>query len=159
MLPGRGPVLLCIVIGPVFSCLRRSEMTDAERVAVSQGGEPARHDEGSMSSQRPPPKPVPRVALAKKLATDKSSLSATAVADKLMPAIKRCYATLLAKKPAAKGAVTVSFTVNAVGKVEGATTDAFDPAMVSCVAPALTATRFPIPMSDYGEPRTARFTL
>jgi hypothetical protein len=103
------------------------------------------------------------VSVASKAAHDKSSLSAVAVAAKLtssyLPGIRRCYEELLRKRPAARGALVLDFTVNAVGRLDDPSVKTADDTLAGCVRGVMTSWRFPIPQSEYSEPRTARFTI
>lgn len=145
--PGIGPVLRCSIDGthgaPSYSCLR----------LVAEPADPS----------KPKPRPAPTVAITSKYAQDKSSLSAGAVASKLsaayLPAVRRCYAELLRKKPAARASLELDFTVNAVGKLADPKAKTGEDALATCVQTAMADWRFPIPQSEYGEPRNARFTI
>lgn len=146
-LPGLGPVLLCTKtdLGNLYHCLRLVEDKPAPPPA-------------------PPPQPQPpRVSIASHQAQDPSSLKSAEVAGKVAsayaPAVRRCYEATLAKRPGARGALTLTFTVNAVGKVEGVSATGFDPGLAACVKGAAATWRFPIPMSAYASPRVARFTI
>jgi hypothetical protein len=146
--PGIGPVLRCSIDGthgaPAYSCLR---------LVAEPAADPA----------KPRPRPAPTVAITSKSAQDKSSLSAAAVAAKLntayLPGVRRCYAELLKRKPAARGAIELDFIVNAVGKLAEPKAKTADDALATCVRTQMDDWRFPIPQSEYGEPRTARFTI
>jgi hypothetical protein len=144
--PGIGPTLKCTIgrdAGATkYTCLRRI----AEPVA-----DPAR------------PRPVAQISVIGKTAHNKSSLSAAAVAAKItasyLPAIRRCYTELLRKKPGARGALQLDFTVNAVGKLAEPRARTIDESLAECVRSAMVGWRFPIPQSEYGEPRDARFAV
>jgi hypothetical protein len=147
--PGVGPVLKCTVTrskhGSTYSCLRRIEEPPP--------GDPT----------PPKPSPVAVIRVASKTAHDKSSLSAAAVAAKLtstyMPSIRRCYEALLREKPAARGALVLDFTVNAVGTLTDPAARTAEDTLAACVHGAMASWRFPIPQSAYSEPRNARFTI
>jgi hypothetical protein len=110
----------------------------------------------------PPPPPPGKVAIASKEAHDPSSLTATAVAAKVQSAyaggVLRCYRDALARRPGLRGALKVSFTVNAVGKIDDLTVKGMDE-IATCVYKQAAGWRFPIPLSTYKEPRNARFTI
>jgi hypothetical protein len=147
--PGVGPMLRCTVAGPkgksVYSCLRRIDDPPVDALT--------------------PPKPrrVATVKVASKKAHDKSSLSAAAVAAKVtssyLPGIRRCYEELLREKPAARGSLVLDFTVNAVGTLTEPTAKTVEESLAACARGAMTKWRFPIPQSEYSEPRNARFTI
>ena len=147
--PGVGPVLRCTITRskrkPTYACLRRIDDPPA--------GDPA----------PPKPRPVAVVRVASKTAHDKSSLSAATVAARLsssyLPAIRRCYEERLRDKPAAGGSLVLEFTVNAVGKLTDPTATIADDTLAGCVRSTMTSWRFPIPQSEYSEPRNARFTI
>lgn len=143
--PGLGPVLMCTKEGKPgseYHCLR-------------------------LSADKPPPenKPAPRgrVSIASKQAHDPSTLTARHVAAKVASAylggVRRCYQAVRASRPTARGALTLDFTVNAVGKTTAIAVKGFNDGLAGCVAKQVADWRFPIPQSTYAEPRNARFTL
>ncbi len=150
--PGVGPALKCTATRSKrtssYSCLRRI-------------------DEPVAAVTPPKPRPVAAVSVVSKTAHDKSSLSAVAVAAKLtasyLPGIRRCYEELLRRRPGARGSLVVDFTVNAVGTLaDPAVTTAgkaTDDTLAGCARREMTSWRFPIPQSQYSEPRNARFTI
>jgi hypothetical protein len=137
--PGTGPVLLCTQYssGDFHHCLRLVET--------------------------PPPSQPEHVTIAAHQAHEPSSLRSRDVSLKIETtygsAVRRCYLAALAKRPGLRGTLTLHFTVNAVGKVEGFTATGLDAGMAACVKAAAAAWRFPIPISAYAEPRSARFTI
>jgi hypothetical protein len=145
-IPGLGPVLMCTKAGKPgseYHCLR-------------------------LFADKPPPesKPAPprgRVSIASKQAHDPSTLTARHVAAKVASAylggVRRCYQAVRASRPTARGALTLDFTVNAVGKTTAIAVKGFDDGIAGCVAKQVADWRFPIPQSTYTEPRNARFTL
>ena len=146
-LPGLGPVLMCTrpgKPGSEYRCLR-------------------------LAADPPPPperKPAPppgRVAIASKRAHDPSTLKAGDVATRIsssyLGGVRRCYLAVLANRPAARGALTLDFTVNAVGKTTAIAVKGFDDKIADCVARQVADWRFPIPQSTYAEPRNAGFTV
>ena len=153
--PGFGPVLLCTKQGldSQYQCLRFVEEPPAE---LPPAGGPA-------GKPRPQPPQAERVTISKTQTHDPSTLKPAQVTAKIsssyLSAVRRCYQTTLAKRPGARGALTLDFTVNAVGKVEGVSVTGFDTGLAACVQTAVTAWRFPIPMSAYAEPRAARFSV
>ena len=145
--PGVGPALRCTIRdearASTYSCLRLI----ADPVADAP--------------PRPAPKPWIRITGSR--AQDKSSLSAAAVVAKIttayLPAIRRCHAELVRKKPAARGTLQLDLTVNAVGKVTEPRATAGEDRLAACVRGGMADWRFPIPQSEYGEPRNARFLI
>ena len=146
--PGIGPTLKCTVArepsATRYTCLR---LIDEPGAAVA----------------KPKPKPAATVSIVGKIAHNKSSLSAAAVAGKIttsyLPAIRRCYSELLRKKPTVRGSLQLDFTVNAVGKLADPRAKTAEETLASCVAGAMASWRFAIPQSEYGEPRDARFVI
>jgi hypothetical protein len=155
--PGHGPILLCPELQPRgLRCLRRTQLDPKD----ARGADPLT---AGLPPPPPPPPPQPRISLGSKVAQDKSSLKADKMAARVASAyvngMRRCYRDLLRKKPAAVGTLKLSFTVNAVGKTEDAAVTGVDATLDDCVRGQIAAWKFPIPMSEYGEPRTARFVL
>ena len=158
--PGVGPVLICSLpakLAPTHLCLR---LVDDGTAIVRTPDKPPPPGEN-----KPPPPPAPpgRVSISSKQAHDPSTLKAADVAAKLASAylagVRRCYLAALAKRPAARGALTLGFTVNAVGKTTALSVKGFDDELAGCVAKQAVDWRFPIPQSTYAEPRNARFTI
>lgn len=109
-----------------------------------------------------PPPPPPEVKITRVTTRDQTSLAATTVRAKIARAylagLRRCYEQVLATTPDASGAATVTFTVNAVGKVSAPAVRSFERGLSRCLRARAAAWRFPIPLK-YAEPTTARFTV
>ncbi|MBA3538823.1 MAG: hypothetical protein H0T79_04285 [Deltaproteobacteria bacterium] len=151
--PGIGPLLLCrkqMDLKPAYVCLRLIVDSDSGTGMIDVVKEPA-------------PKPIPRVTLTRKLARNKTSLTADKLASKVLsaylPGIRRCYAMVVAKQPAATGTLAFVFTVNAIGKTEDIAVKSFDPTLTTCATKVAASWRFPIPVSEYAEPLATRYEL
>jgi hypothetical protein len=137
--PGTGPVLLCTDSnnGSSYHCLRLVEA--------------------------PPSSQPEHVTIAAHQAHEPSSLRSRDVSVKIEKtynaAVMRCYRAALAKRAGLRGTLTLHFTVNAVGKVEGFSATGLDAGVAACVKAAAASWRFPIPISAFAEPRSARFTI
>jgi fluoride ion exporter CrcB/FEX len=81
------------------------------------------------------------------------------IAGAYLGGVRRCYLAALAKQPRARGALSLAFTVNAVGKTTMITVKGFDDGVAGCVAKLVNDWRFAIPQSPYAEPRNARFSI
>ena len=150
--PGLGPVLMCTKQGKPgagYDCLRLFANKAPET--------------------RPAPeiKPAPpqgHVSISSKRAHDPSTLKAEDVAAKAassyLGGVRRCYQAVLARRPTTRGALTLDFTVDSVGKTTAISVEGGgDDGIAGCVAKLVADWRFPIPQSTYAEPRNARFTL
>lgn len=150
--PGLGPVLMCTregKPGSQYHCLR-----------LTANPPP---DSPPASPDSPPAPPQGRVSISSKQAHDPSTLKADDLAAKIassyLGGVRRCYQAVLAKRPTTRGALTLDFTVNAVGKTTAISVKGVNDGLAGCVATQIAGWRFPIPQSTYAEPRDARFTL
>ena len=158
--PRVGPVLLCTKVAQPeadYWCLRLL----ADRSAADLAS-PTDDDRGPRPPPPPPPpNPVLRVASAKAHVT--SSLKPRTVAHRISVVygaqLERCYKLVLARKPDARGMLNIDITIDAVGRVGKPALRSFDAGLTRCAGKLVGAWRFPIPQSEYAEPRTARFTI
>lgn len=76
---------------------------------------------------------------------DPSAIRATMATAQ--PAISRCYTATLAEHRDAAGRVVVRFTIDASGRVQGATASGMEQfaGLGACIVNAVSATRFPAP--------------
>jgi hypothetical protein len=109
--------------------------------------------------------PTGRVSVSEKSGDDESSLTPDAVLAKIMSAymagLKRCYKDYLKKDPAARGKVSLSFTVNETGRSVSnkASSGDLPGEVTSCIQTRMDGWRFPIPKDGDGEPTDASFTI
>lgn len=160
---GVGPTLRCMVrrADPAYRCWR---LASDEPVLPDREVAPSTQPGRGPSEPAPAQKRVgPRVAVASSRAENKSSLSERTVAAKIgggySAGIRKCYADLLRRKPSWRGPLQLDFTVNAVGKLGDVKARASDDGLAKCVGDAMASWSFPIPQSEYGEPRNARFVI
>jgi hypothetical protein len=178
--PRRGPVLLCRIderLRPSHWCLRDVlEGGPVRAAAAPPPRPPADPLAPAAAPRRPAPtgaadgagpperaRPAgPRVALVARRALDPSSLTAhqvASIASAQLGRIRDCYVRALARDPSARGALQLTLSVSAVGRVDTATAHGVEPELARCAQAQVMSWRFPIPTSRYGEPRTARFAL
>lgn len=114
---------------------------------------------GPVHAEVPPPTAGGKIV--KVAAHRETSLDAKQVRARVataLPSILRCYQQLLEKLPDAAGALTLRFTVDAVGKVAKIRARAFDGALAGCVRRQVAHWRLPIPLHD-ATPTTAAFSI
>lgn len=134
--PGHGPTLMCTRRSD-YDCLQLIETAPAPAPPPS------------------PPKARPTVALASSSAAVKSTLAPAKVGAALRPHVTGCYRGKLAT---ARAKLSVVVTINAVGRPEDLRVTGGSPELTRCVTTAVTGARFPIPQSEYAEPRAVRYT-
>jgi len=109
--------------------------------------------------------PSGRISVSDKSGDDESNLTPDAVLAKIMSAymagIKRCYKDYLKKDPAARGKVSLAFTVNETGRSVSnkASSGELPGEVTSCIQTRMDGWRFPIPKDSSGDPTDAAFTI
>ncbi len=100
---------------------------------------------------------------ASKQGGDDSSLTPDVVLSKIMNAymagLKRCYKQYLNKEASARGAVTLSFTVNETGRLVNGSAKGFASEVDTCIQGQMTTWRFPVPKDKDNEATDANFGL
>ncbi len=107
--------------------------------------------------------PSGRISVSDKQSFDESTLTPDAVLKKIqsayMSALQRCYKTYLAKDQAARGKVTLSFTVNESGRTTDANAKGFAGEVDSCIEGLMPSWTFPVPKDKDGEKTEASFAI
>jgi hypothetical protein len=110
-----------------------------------------------------PPDPAVRVWISGKQAQGATSLTADAVAGKIIAAytggLKHCYRDVLTRDPSRAGQLALAFEVTPTGRVIGVQVGGVEPTLDHCVEHLATAWRFAVPKDADGEPVSAHFTI
>lgn len=110
-----------------------------------------------------PAAPLGRVMPREQRALDDTSLTGSAVLQKILSAylagVKRCHKQALAADPALKGTLALTLTVTEVGRASEVTAKAPTRDLSDCVSGLMANWVFAVPRSEAGDATTARFTL
>jgi hypothetical protein len=107
--------------------------------------------------------PAGRISVADKQTFDESTLTPDVVLSKIqsayMAGLKRCYKEYLKKDAAARGKVTLSFSVNSTGRATGGKAKGFASEVDECIGGQMGSWRFPVPKDKDGEATDASFAI
>ena len=107
--------------------------------------------------------PQGRISVAGKQGGDDSTLTPDAVLSKILNAymagLKRCYKQYLNKEASARGAVSLSFTVNETGRLVNGNAKGFASEVDSCIQGQMGTWRFPVPKDKDNEATDANFAI
>ena len=107
--------------------------------------------------------PQGRISVAGKQGGDESSLTPDAVLSKIqnayMAGLKRCYKQYLNKEASARGAVSLSFTVNETGRLVNGGAKGFASEVDTCIQSQMGTWRFSVPKDKDNEATDANFVI